>query len=80
MEPDHLLHFNFSSVVFCDRCGGLFGIWLELRVPLGIFFVTEALLSPSYPTHPSFISVTPDITVVLVKASQNQAEQTISDE
>ena len=40
-----------SSVMVCDWCGGLFGMWLQLGVPLGIFFLTEALLPPSHPHH-----------------------------
>ena len=27
-----------SLVVVCDWCGGLFGIWLELGMPMGVFF------------------------------------------
>ena len=44
-----------SSVVVCDWCGGLFGIWLQLGVPLSVFFLTKVLLPPSSPTsscHP----------------------------
>ena len=63
-----------SSVVVCDWCGGLFGMWLQLGVLLGVFFLTHP---PT--THLPFISATPDITAVSVKASQNQAGQTISD-
>ena len=44
------------------------------------FFLTEALLPPTHPPTPTtFIRATPDITAVLVKAFQSQAEQTISD-
>ena len=28
-----------SSVVICDWSGGMFGIWLELGVPLGVYLV-----------------------------------------
>ena len=69
-----------SSVVVCDWCGGLFEIWLELGVPLGVFFLTEALLPPSNPTHLPFISAAPDIIAVPVKVSENQSGQTISDD
>ena len=69
------------SVVVCDWCGGLFGIWLQLEVPPGVVFLNEALLPPSYshllppPTHPPFISATSDITAMPVKAIPNQAGQ-----
>ena len=35
-----------SSVVVCDWCGGLFGIWLQLEVPLSVIFLTGSLLPP----------------------------------
>ena len=64
---------SFSVVVF-DWCGDLFGMWLELRVPLGVFFLTEALLPPpTLATYTLLISAIPDITTMPVKASQNQA-------
>ena len=67
---------------FCGWCGGLFGIWLELEMPLGVFFLTGSLLPPPTLTIllPPLISTTPDITAMPVKASQNQAGQTISDD
>ena len=72
-----------SSFVVCDSCGGLFGIWLQLGVPLGVFCLTEALLPPSHlpsPTCPLYVGTTPDITAMPVKTSQNQARQTIGDD
>ena len=44
-----------SPVVVCDWCGDLFGIRLELEVPLGGFFLTGFLLLlhnlPPYKCH-----------------------------
>ena len=70
-----------SSVVVCDWCGDLFGIWLELGVPLGIFFPTGSLSPPLTPTtHLLLISTAPDHYSCAVKASQNQTRQTIRDD
>ena len=73
-----------SSVVVCDWCGDLFGIWLKLGVPLGIVFLVDSYCHhpPHCPptTHLPFMSATPDITAVPVKASQNQAGLTFSDD
>ena len=38
-----------SSVVICDWCGGMFGIWLELGVPLGVYFLIDNLLPLPHP-------------------------------
>ena len=73
-----------SSVVVGDWFCGLFGMWLQLGVPLGVFCnwsPVATLPPPPLPTtHLLFISTTPDITVVPVKASQNQAGQTINND
>ena len=58
-------------------CGDLFGIWLELGVPLGVFFLTGSLLPLPTSSLPPLIGATPDITTM---SSQNQAGQTISDD
>ena len=40
-----------TSVVVCDWCGALFGIWLQLGVPLSVFILTEDLSPLSHPHH-----------------------------
>ena len=67
----------------CDWCGDLFGIHVAgARVSLSAFSLTGTLLPlptlPPLATHPLYISATPDILVMPVKAPQNQAGQTIS--
>ena len=78
MDPEHLLDVSFAVVV-CGWCGDLFGIWLELGVPLGVFFywIPVVATHPSLPTC-SFISTTTDITAMPVKASQNQTGSVIT--
>ena len=69
------------SVVVCDWCDDLLGIWLELGVPLGVLLLTGYLLPPStpttFPTHLPHVSATPNITAIPVKP---QAGQTISND
>ena len=68
----HLLLWFVTGVVACLTYGLSLGcFWVS-------FILTEALLPPSHP-YPPLISATPDITAMPVKASQNQAAQTISD-
>ena len=70
-----------ASYQWRNWCGDLFGKWPELAVTLGIFFFIMDLCCcyhPSPPTCP-LISATPDIIVMPVKASQNQAGKNISD-
>ena len=38
-----------SSVVVCDCYGVLFGMWMQLEVPLSVFCLTEDLSPPSHP-------------------------------
>ena len=72
-----------SSVVVCDCCGDLFGIWLELEVPLGVFSYWNPVAAPQ-PHHPPY-PPTPYKCYSWYyshasKPSQNQAGKTISDD
>ena len=65
-----------SSVVVGEWCGGLFGIWLELRVLLAACLFLNWI--PVVTTHPQLSA--PLLHYISVKASQNQAGQTISND
>ena len=73
-----------SSLVVCDWCGGLFGIWQQLGVPLGVFFQTEDLLPPSYlhllPPPARLYKCHSWYYSCASKSLQNQVGQTISDD
>ena len=53
-----------SCVVVCDWCGNLFGKWLKLGVPLGVFFTCWIPVATT-----SLMSAAPNITAMPVKAS-----------
>ena len=40
-----------SSVVVCNWCDDLFGMGLELGVPLGVFFLTVAITHPHHSSN-----------------------------
>ena len=81
MYPDCLLDISF---IFC--CGLLLVWWLVLhmagaRDASGYLFSNWIAVSTTHPHHPpTLISATPDITAMPVKASQNQAGQTINND
>ena len=52
-----------SSVVVCDWCDNLFGVWLELGVPLGTGYHCH------YTSHSLINNATSNIIAVPVKAS-----------
>ena len=59
-------------ILYGDWCGDMFGMGLELGLPMGIFLLTGYLFpSPIPPAYP-LINATPDNTAMPVKASQGK--------
>ena len=71
-----------SYGVYCDSCDVLLVVCLGLSVLLDVILLTGYLLPPptTTPQLPTSMSATPDLTAMPVKATQNPARQTNSND